>query len=135
MSSFRVVRDHMDLRPTTGQLYAVPDLSLFTLEDAWMNNQPNVSCIPVGKYRCIFSMSHRFKKIMPELLNVPGRAGIRIHGGNTTADTEGCILLGQRMEDDRLFFSQKAIGYFNDWLSDALQDGPVFCEVVYDEQA
>jgi hypothetical protein len=135
VSDFRLVRDHMDLTPTTGTLYCPPDLSLFTLELPWLANAAGVSCIPVGKYRCIFSMSARWKKLMPELLNVPGRSSIRIHGGNTTADTEGCILLGMGSLGGVLSHSQKALGYFTDWLSTAIHEGPVYCEVVYDERA
>ena len=52
------------------------------------------TAIPRGYYRMTVSMSNRFKKLMPELLNVPGFSGIRIHAGNTHADTEGCPLLG-----------------------------------------
>ena len=125
----------MDMSPTTGQILFPDRPSLFTLEDPWLNNAPNVSCIPTGTYRCIFSMSQRFKKVMPELLLVPGRAGIRIHGGNTTADTEGCILLGMGSLGGVLSHSQKALGYFTDWLSDALRDGPVNCEVSCVERA
>lgn len=55
---------------------------------------PGETAIPRGKYRAILSFSQRFQALMPEVLEVPGFEGIRIHGGNTAADTHGCPLLG-----------------------------------------
>ena len=52
------------------------------------------TAIPRGYYRMTVSMSNRFKRLMPELLDVPQFSGVRIHGGNTHEDTEGCPLLG-----------------------------------------
>lgn len=54
------------------------------------------TAIPRGRYEVVLSFSHRFQRTMPEILNVPGFTGVRIHGGNTHEDTEGCPLLGAR---------------------------------------
>ena len=52
------------------------------------------TAIPRGTYTLALTYSNRFRKIMPEILHVPGFCGVRIHGGNTEADTLGCPLLG-----------------------------------------
>lgn len=52
------------------------------------------TAIPEGMYEVKLTHSPRFKKILPEILNVPNFSGIRIHTGNSSKDTEGCILVG-----------------------------------------
>lgn len=52
------------------------------------------TAIPTGRYRVILSYSNRFQKYLPELLNVPGFEGIRVHAGNTPESSNGCLLLG-----------------------------------------
>jgi hypothetical protein len=54
------------------------------------------TCIPSGEYIVILSHSPKFKRILPEVLNVKGFEGIRFHSGNTTKDTEGCVLVGTK---------------------------------------
>ena len=53
------------------------------------------TAIPTGTYTLVLSYSNRFKKVMPEILNVPNFSGIRIHCGNSSKDTEGCLLVGK----------------------------------------
>lgn len=52
------------------------------------------TAIPKGVYEIVITYSAKFKQYLPLLLNVPGYLGIRIHSGNTEADTLGCLLPG-----------------------------------------
>ena len=54
----------------------------------------NKTAIPAGDYEVIISNSQRFRRPLPLLLGVEGFAGIRIHPGNSSANTEGCLLIG-----------------------------------------
>lgn len=53
-----------------------------------------ITAIAAGTYKVKYSMSAKYKKQMPYLLDVPEFTGIMIHTGNTLDDTEGCILVG-----------------------------------------
>lgn len=55
---------------------------------------PGQTAIPAGRYRVTVTFSNRFQRLLPLVNDVPGFTGIRIHPGNTAADTEGCILPG-----------------------------------------
>lgn len=58
------------------------------------------TAIPKGKYEVQVTFSNRFQKNLPLLINVPGFEGIRIHPGNTSEDTDGCILPGKWVEEN-----------------------------------
>lgn len=96
---------------TIGELSIDGEFICYTLEDVdrfLENGNQKVqdsTAIPRGTYDLTISMSNRFKKRMPLLLNVPGFEGIRIHAGNTANDTEGCILVGTKFTNDALIGS------------------------------
>ncbi len=61
---------------------------------------PKETAIPRGRYRMTVTYSKRFNKVMPELKGVPYFTGVRIHGGNTKDDTEGCPLIGEERTEN-----------------------------------
>ena len=82
---------------TIGELYVDSSYMTDTLEDRVRPEGEKVygkTAIPEGTYEVKLTHSPRFKKILPEILNVPNFSGIRIHTGNSSKDTEGCILVG-----------------------------------------
>jgi hypothetical protein len=79
-----------------------------TLEDPWKNNQRNISCIPTGVYKCVPHNGAKYKGVW-RLENVPGRSAILIHAGNSTSDTEGCILVGSEYGENLILRSQAAL--------------------------
>lgn len=78
---------------TRGVVLVDGAIHCMSLELPDRSNQVNVSCIPPGTYNCVRAKS-RAKGECVRVLDVPGRTGILIHKGNTTKDTEGCVLLG-----------------------------------------
>ena len=102
----KLVRKYFGETYTIGDLYIDGVFFSNTLEDknrdidkngVFNNGEKKVygkTCIPFGTYKVILSMSNKFKKILPLLLNVPQFDGIRIHSGNTDEDSSGCILVG-----------------------------------------
>lgn len=66
------------------------------------------TAIPYGRYEIAITFSNRFQKPLPLLLDVKGFDGIRIHPGNTAADTDGCLLPGQTHTDTSVDISREA---------------------------
>ena len=102
-------RDIQDGQATLGRLFIDGNFQCFTLERPWLNNQRGVSCIPEGTYNGAIQRSPRFKRDLPELLDVPDRDQILIHMGNSPRDTQGCILVGMdRLGDPPCVFNSNA---------------------------
>jgi hypothetical protein len=81
----------------------------YTLEDeerlVKIKGKTAINC---GFYKVIINHSNHFGKNLPLLLDVPNFEGVRIHPGNTAADTEGCILVGRALKKDVLTESRAA---------------------------
>lgn len=114
-------------KSTLGRFFVNGATECYTLEDVRRADGVKVqdaTCIPAGTYSVIIDASVRFKRDMPHVLDVPGFTGIRIHSGNTDADTDGCLLLGNAIEnDDFISGSKDAFGQFFPKLQAALDAG------------
>lgn len=119
-------RLHETENSTIGELSIDGKFECYTLEDIERDTKVfGKTAIPKGTYEVVMTMSNRFKKIMPLLLNVVGYEGVRIHSGNNASQTEGCILLGQTRSVDFIGSSRDAIAKFYPKLEAGLKKGKV----------
>ena len=65
------------------------------------------TAIPYGTYNIELSMSPKFKRLLPLILDVKHFTGIRIHRGNTAKDSAGCILPGENKRRGKVINSTK----------------------------
>lgn len=82
---------------------------------SWLTLENAEYIIPLGVYPMDYTWSPKFSRLLP-LLKVPHRKGLRIHAGNSAADTKGCILLGLQVRSQGSEFfltdSRKALAEF-----------------------
>jgi len=125
-------REVLSDKSTIGKLSVNEERLGWTLEDAVLPIGVKVygkTAIPEGRFRVVIDRSARFKRLMPHILDVPGFEGVRIHAGNTSEDTEGCILIGLQKGVDSIGRSQAAMALFMPKLEAALQDGEVWIDI------
>jgi hypothetical protein len=112
-----ILRKYQPGRATIGILSVDDTVRMLTLELPWRNNEIKKSCIPEGTYTCE-AVSNRQTSgglLMPRTFVVTGtapRSGILFHIGNAVKDTEGCILLGTRLDEDQVLNSLSAFNFF-----------------------
>ena len=95
---------------TIGKMYIHGQYVCDTLEDVLREVKiKHKTAIPYGTYPVKNTYSPHFKRILPELFSVPNFSAIRIHAGNTEADTSGCILVGTYNGDRSIVSSKVAL--------------------------
>ena len=109
-------------RSTIGELYRTDtnEMICYILEDearALGVKIKDKTCIPAGDYKIRITPSNRFKRDLPLIYNTPQLTvsdgvhtweGIRIHAGNSDADSSGCQLPGTTKALDIVYDSRKA---------------------------
>lgn len=130
----KLVRKTYGEKFTEGKLFINNGFQCYTVEDkdrklekegcnAKVQNQ---TCIPKGTYDVTISYSNRFEKFLIEVQNVPCFTGVRIHSGNSSKDTEGCIIVGStniKENDDWVSDSRVAYEALHKKVKDALSAG------------
>jgi hypothetical protein len=98
----KLIRSVFTENNTWGKIYLNGNFFAYTCEDTCRDLQSDGSgkikgktAIACGRYEVVLSYSNRFRRLLPQLLRVKWFEAIRIHGGNTAADSEGCILIGK----------------------------------------
>lgn len=97
----KLIRKYKCPEYTIGHLYINDKYFCDTLEDTVRqldsieDKIKHETAISAGVYKVVVTMSPKFKRLLPLLLNVPFFTGIRIHRGKTADHTSGCILVGE----------------------------------------
>ena len=107
-----IIRNTFSEVSTIGNLYLNGEWLCDTLENPWLNNQRNISCIPEGQYKVRMrypreSATRDYLHLLVE--EVPNRDYILFHRGNTAKDTRGCVLVGQGSQQDVVHNSTLAL--------------------------
>jgi|TARA_R110002110_G_scaffold15169_4_gene68742 hypothetical protein len=98
-----LIRDTFSKKSTLGELFLNGERMCDTLENPWLDNQRNISCIPEGEYRVRLrlpreSATREYLHLLVQ--DVPNRNYVLFHRGNYPKDTRGCILVGLGSEQD-----------------------------------
>jgi hypothetical protein len=107
-----IIRDTFTEESTLGKLYLNGELMCDTLENPYINNEKNISCIPDGQYKVRIrvareSATRDYVHLLVQ--EVPNRSYILFHRGNTAKDTRGCVLVGLERQQDLVSNSRLAM--------------------------
>ena len=126
----RVKRLEFSDDSTIGELSVDGQFECYTLEDKVRPVKiMGKTAIPAGRYEVVINFSQRFQKPLPLLLNVPNFEGVRIHPGNVSANTEGCILVGDTKGVDFIGNSRLAFNPLFQKMKAAAKTQKIFIEI------
>ena len=92
-----LIRDTFTEESTVGELFINGERICDTLENPYLDNQRNISCIPEGEYpvRLRLARESASRDYLHLLIqDVPNRDFILVHRGNFPSQTQGCLLVG-----------------------------------------
>ena len=107
-----IIRNTFTEVSTIGKLYLNGEWLCDTLENPYLDNQRNISCIPAGEYpvRLRVARDSATKDYLHLLvMDVPNRDLILFHIGYTAKDTRGCVLVGIGTEQNLVQNSRLAM--------------------------
>ena len=98
-----LIRDTFTKESTIGKLFINGESFCDTLENPYINNERNISCIPEGQYKVRLrlpreSATRNYLHLLVQ--DVPNRDFILVHIGNYPSQTQGCILVGNGRQQD-----------------------------------
>lgn len=126
----QIKRTDFSEESTIGELSVNGVFECYTLEDKVRPVKiAGKTAIPSGRYEVIINFSQRFQKQLPLLMNVPNYEGVRIHSGNTAANTEGCILVGETKTENFIGESRWAFNRLFEKLKIASETEKIFLEI------
>ena len=107
-----IIRETYTEESTAGKLFLNGEYVCDTLENPFLNNQRNISCIPKGHYKVRLRLAREsatrdYLHLLVQ--DVPDRSYILFHRGNTAKDTRGCILVGLSSEQNAVYNSKNAM--------------------------
>lgn len=115
MSELKLERQEFTDKQIVGSIYVDGDFICYSLERPWIDNAPNVSCIPEGIYDLQY---HKYKgrldtyaligETVSHYPSDKARNLILIHPANRVEELQGCIATGTEKKDGDMVLSIKA---------------------------
>ena len=118
MGIYKLKRQQPNGKAVRGTIYNEEGIAVVpTLENADY-------IIPTGMYKIVVTISPRFGYLMPLLTDVPGRTGIRIHGGTKPSHSQGCVLITHH---------QKYQNFVRQLIAEQETAAPIYIEIMDNE--